>query len=704
MTITLNLLQKTAKELKIDIPIKELQKLKKELDDFSYVPEPVKSFEFKKGEKSRILSISSPKDKIVQKIIQEYLTSLFNRDFSDKSYAYRPNKGTFKAINRVSDFIRRGNKWVLRSDIKDFFDTLDHDFLISLLKQKIDDERFIHLIMLYLKIPAIYKDEVIEHNLGVYQGNSISPILSNIYLNEMDKFLKDYDFVRFADDFVILSKRREDIEEIFIKLKDFLKTIKLSLKEEKTYITSVDSGFSFLGIYFKGDSKRIDKERIIKIEEKIKSYINKNFDEFLKKMNFYYHTLQNYYLKLASNQDTQFLKNIVIESSVESVYLAKKNKIVNQKNEFRKKLKNLSFLSLFYKQDKTIELILARAYNKLYSVDKKVEFKKRETHKKLKLSSIVHIKEFGINVGISKNKLVLKKYGKIINTYPVKKVKRVILEGKNFSISSNFLYKASKEGIEVDLIDTRYTPYASIYFHNISIYKTLFSQIKILETPKHLEIAKSFIYAKLKNQKNYLIYRNRYHKELNKEIDFLKSQVSKIKKAKTIDELMGVEGSAAVMYWQAISKIMEVEFTRVTRGAKDKINSALNYAYAILYGRVQYSLIKAGLNIYVSYLHSYKEEKPTLVYDLIEEFRTFVVDREIVAMINRNEKIKVTSDGFLDNETKKLISKNIFERLASYTKYRNKQMKVENIILSQAYQLKDAILNNKTYKPFIGKY
>ena len=690
--------------MKIDISTKELQKLKKELDDFSYIPEPVKNFELKKGEKVRILSISSPRDKIVQKIIQEYLNSLFNKDFSDKSYAYRPNKGTFRAINRVSDFIKRGNKWILRSDIKDFFDTLDHDFLISLLKQKIEDERLIHLIMLYLKIPAVYKDEVIEHNLGVYQGNSISPILSNIYLNEMDKFLENYDFVRFADDFVILSRQKEEIEEIFVKLKEFLNTIKLSLKEEKTYITSIDSGFSFLGIYFKGIFKRIDKDRIEKIKEKIKSYINKDIDEFIKKMNFYYNTLQNYYLKLASNQDTQFLKNVVIESSVESVYLAKKHKLINNKNEFRVKLRNLSFLSLFFKQEKTIELILARAYNKLYDVEKKVENKKRETQKKIKLSSVIHIKEFGTALGVNKNKVVLKKYGKIIDTFPIKKVKRVIFEGKNFSVSSNFLYKASKENISVDFIDTRYNPYASIYFNNIKTYKTLFAQVQILNTPKHLELAKEFIYAKLKNQKNYLIYRNRYHKDLNEEIDFLKKHILKIKTAKKIDELMGIEGSAAVMYWQAISKIMEVEFKRVTKGAKDKINSALNYAYAILYGRIQYSLIKAGLNIYVSYLHSYNEEKPTLVFDLIEEFRTFVVDREIVAMINRNEKIKTTTDGYLDNESKKLISKNILERLASYTKYRNKQMRVENIILSQAYALKDAIINNKSYKPFIGKY
>ena len=574
--------------------------------------------------------------------------------------------------------------------------------MISLLKKKIEDENLINLIMMYLKIPAVYKQDVIEHNLGVYQGNSISPILSNIYLNEMDKFLENIDFVRFADDFVILAKTQNEIENIYSKLKEFLQTIKLSLKEEKTYLTSIDSGFSFLGIYFKGVSRRIDKDRIVKIEEKIKSYINKNIDEFIQKMNFYYSTLQNYYLKLASNQDTQFLKNSIIESSVESVYLAKKHKTINQKSEFRNKLKNLQFLSIFHNPEKTIELILARAYNKLYSIDKKIKIKKTDTQKKIKLSSIVHIKEYGIMAGISKNKLVLKQYGKIINTYPIKKIQRIIFEGKNFSMSSNLLYKASKEGIQIDFIDTKYNPYASIYFHNVSAYKTLFAQMQVLNE-KRLEIAKAFVLGKLKNQKNYLTYRNRYHKNLTNEIDSIKNTISKIKKAKSVEELMGLEGSSASVYWNAISKIMEIEFRRITKGAKDRVNSALNYGYAILYGRVQYSLIKAGLNIYVSYLHSLSD-KPTLVYDLIEEFRTFIVDREIVAMINRNEKIKVNSEGYLEKESKEAITKNIFERLASYTKYRDKQMKVENIILAQAYALKDAIINGTKYKPFIGKY
>ena len=690
--------------MKIEISEKEIINLKKELDDFSYIPEPVKSFQFIKNNKVRILSISLPKDKIVQKILQNYLTSLFNKDFSNKSYAYRPNKGALKAVNRVKDFIKRGNKWIIKSDIKDFFDTINHDILISLLRKKIDNENLINLIMLYIKIPFVYKQALIEHNLGVYQGNSISPILSNIYLNEMDKFLENYDFVRFADDFIILSISKEEVEKRFIQLKEFLKTLKLTLKEEKTYITSIERGFSFLGIYFKNALVSIDKDRIIKIEKKIKDYINKDIDEFIKKMNFYYYTIQNYYLKLSSTQDIKFLKDIIIESCIQTIYLAKKAKTINQKNEFRNKLKNLLFLSLFFNKEKTIELILARAYNKLYSIDKKIKTKKIAVERRIKLSSVVHIREFGMSVGISKNKLVLKKYGKIINYYPIKKVERVIFEGQNFSISSNFLYRASQEGIQIDFIDKRYNPYASIYYHNKNAYKTLFFQIQILHTPKHIEIAKEFIIGKLKNQKNYLIYKNRYHKELNKEIYILKSILQKIKKAKSIEELMGIEGSAATVYWQAIGKIIEMDFKRITKGARDKINSALNYAYAILYGRIQYSLIKAGLNIYVSYLHSINESKPSLVYDLIEEFRTFVVDKEIIAIINRNEKIKLDSEGLLDKETKQNIVKNIFERLATYVKYRDKYMKIENIILSQSYLLKNAIINNEKYKPFIGKY
>ena len=115
-------------------------------------------------------------------MLHEYLTELFDHSFSDKSYAYRPNKGPLKAVNRTFDYIKRGEKYVLKTDIKDFFETIDHSILTCILKKKIKNDSLIDLIIMYIKIGTVKNLEYEEHNLGVHQGNIISPILSTSIL------------------------------------------------------------------------------------------------------------------------------------------------------------------------------------------------------------------------------------------------------------------------------------------------------------------------------------------------------------------------------------------------------------------------------------------------------------------------------------------------------------------------------------------
>ena len=179
-----------------------------------------------------------------------------------------------------------------------------------------------------------------------------------------------------------------------------------------------------------------------------------------------------------------------------------------------------------------------------------------------------------------------------------------------------------------------------------------------------------------------------------------------IKNVSTIDELMGYEGSISVIYWNSIKLILEVPFeSRVTFGAKDIVNSSLNYAYAILYGKVQHCLVHAGLSLNISFLHAIDGQKPTLVYDMIEEFRTFIVDRTIFSMLNKNEPIKLDKDGLLTKSSKQLIAKNVKEKLGSYTIWKKESHKVENIIQTQCYKLAKSIDEKMAnYKPFIGKY
>jgi CRISPR-associated endonuclease Cas1 len=136
---------------------------------------------------------------------------------------------------------------------------------------------------------------------------------------------------------------------------------------------------------------------------------------------------------------------------------------------------------------------------------------------------------------------------------------------------------------------------------------------------------------------------------------------------------MGHEGMIAILYWDALGLIVDdkVDFRgRVTFGAKDVVNSALNYGYAILYGRVHYHAVRAGLSLHISYLHALDENKPTLIYDMIEEFRAFIVDRTIFTMINQKEYLKLDKNGMLDTKTKQKIAKNVLERIGSYTRHK----------------------------------
>jgi len=686
-----------------------LKELYESLMNGTYVPEPMKKIDFKKDEKTRPISIPSIKDKIVQRVLLNYLNSIYNKSFSDKSYAYRENKSTLKAINRVSDFIKRGNIYVLKSDIKDFFESIDHKILISILKEKIKDDRVIELIMLYLKIGGFDKNlKYSFHTKGVYQGNIISAILSNIYLDKMDKFLEkhNFDFVRFADDFVIFAKSKFKIEFILRNLRRFLKILKLSLKEEKTYITHINSGFSFLGVYFRGHFRTIDKDRLEKIDKKMFSYTKYDFKIFVEKMNNYYHTIENYYLKIISPTSNEFniLKNMIIGVISEVVFLHKKNRKITKKSDFKSYIREIKFLDLFYHKEKTIDLIISKAYNRLESIDKKIDKKRKAYEKKFYLEGIIHIFRPGLYIGLSKNRFVLKDKGKILKYFPKNKVKRILVEGTNISISTNLIKEASRLNIHIDFIDKRANPYSSIVFYNSSVSQIIHKQALILNTPLQLELAKSFVKGKLKNQRNYLKYLNKYHKFFDKEIEIMDNIIKKIDKVDNIDSLRGYEGSGAVNYWKCLGKVAGVEgFERVTYKANDLINSALNYGYAILYGKVQYALILAGLSLHISFLHALDNKKPTLVFDMIEEFRPYVVDRAIFSMISKNEKLEI-KNSLLTKSTKEKIAKEIYERLATYTTYKKQSMKMENIIINQAYMLRNAILENKKYKPFIGRF
>ena len=687
-----------------------------------YSPEPLKKIEINKldSNKKRPIALSAIKDKLVQRVLYENINPYFDKTFSSSSYAYRPNKSTLKAINRATEFINKKNLTILKADVENYFETIDHDILLSILDKQIKDKAIVRLISLFIQVGGFEEQNYDEHLYGVYQGDILSPLLSNIYLDVMDKYLekKSINFVRYADDFVLFFQGKNEAYKTLKELKKFLKTLKLKLSYEKTEITHISDGFTFLGIEFQGRNREVQDERLQKTLLKLEKLSQNKFGfmKFIEEINSSLRGLKNYYLKILIKNSPQYiqLQEALINSLSHKVYLSKKNRDITTKKEFKILLEQVKLSILFDIETTkdTISHIIAIAYEK-YLADKsykdtssKIAKKKNKYAKKFANDSTLHIATPGLMLGISKNKFVLKKYGKVQNTFPSNKITRIVFEGKGFSLSTNVIKKCADNAITIDFINRDATSYASLITHKSSMTQVVNKQAKLLNTPTHLELAKAFIRGKAKNQLNYLKYLNKYHKILDKQVDFIAINILKMKTSQSVSQLMGYEGSISASYWDAIKLTLEVPFKmRITFGAKDIVNSSLNYGYAFLYGKVQHSLVHAGLSLNISFLHSLDEKKPTLTYDMIEEFRTFIVDRTIISMLNKDEPLKLGNDGLLTKSSRQLIAKNIKEKLGSYTMWKKESKKIENIIQTQCFNLAKVVNGElPKYKAFIGKY
>ncbi len=172
-------------------------------------------------------------------------------------------------------------------------------------------------------------------------------------------------------------------------------------------------------------------------------------------------------------------------------------------------------------------------------------------------------------------------------------------------------------------------------------------------------------------------------------------------------KLFSIEGRAASHYWELIERMLSdyIDFEgRVRKGATDLVNVLLNYGYGILYSRIWDAVLLAELNPYISYLHKPQRGKPTLIFDLIEEFRQQAVDRPIFSLITKGEELKV-ENGLLTSETKKRVVERVLERINTVENFRGREIRLSEIIKEQAKAVA-AFLEGKIdhYRPYIAKW
>ena len=233
-----------------------LKALQKEVLRGNYRPQPLKrAWMPREGKTPRALAIPTVKDRVLQTSVALILSPIFELEFESASFAYRPNRSVQKAVARITALRDAGFRWVVDADISAYFDTIDHQRLRQLVARHVPDERLRALIDQWLKAPVDEGGLRTVPVLGIAQGSPLSPLLANLYLDELDEAIlgDNLHLVRYADDFIILCREKAQAEDALELTAEVLKDLKLGLNTDKTRIAHFSQGFRFLGKHFLND-------------------------------------------------------------------------------------------------------------------------------------------------------------------------------------------------------------------------------------------------------------------------------------------------------------------------------------------------------------------------------------------------------------------------------------------------------------------
>jgi CRISPR-associated protein Cas1 len=582
------------------------------------------------GKKPRYLAIPTVRDRVLHTALALTLTPILEKQFEACSYAYRVGHSLTQALARVQSLRDKGYRWVVDADISSYFDEVDHGRLLSELGRYVEDAPLLALVRTLLRAP-VHSAEPGEGDYclmrGIPQGSPLSPLMANLYLDTLDEALLGggLALVRFADDFLVLCRDKEEAEDALDLTESVLAGLSLKMNPEKTRITHFDEGFHFLGAEFlrnaiKPPALGARGRMAPPPKEKSRAYRpaprTTLAQAFLKVMR------QAASGKAPASPAPGATAPDPSAPSVAAGLPAPAPDAAPQPADGESQ-PPLSARFTVPDQEEAEEPAGA-------SEGAPVRFDP--------LLRTLYLHSPGLYLHREGERFLVRRDGQDIESLPGRKIALIVLHG-NQALSTGVLEYCAENGIGVTFVSNRGGCYASLSPYaddRVELHRAQF--LRDGEAAFHLAVARAIAQGKLANQRLILRRYRRRHPgpAVEEALAALDAALAQAGQAGDLDTLRGTEGSGAKAYFAGLAGLLPAHWAfagRKRQPPTDPVNAMLSYGYAVLYSNMLTLVRRRGLNAHLGHLHSPHHGQPALVSDLVEEFRPLVVDAVVLRLL-----------------------------------------------------------------------